>query len=290
MAELLGRKLLAGEEVTRHQGIVVLTWNLFHGRDDPPNPALHTWRSRLFRFTERDATHAQVNRPLLHEFAAALAAIEWDVALLQEVPPPWLQPLATAAVASGASALTSRNALHLARAALAGLNPDLMASAEGGSNQLLVRRPWRMEAVERETLVRRPERRRMLLARLVDDDGRRLVVANLHASTGDEAAGRDVLRGAHAAAAWTGPLPLVFGGDLNLRPHRSPDVFGTLEREYGLSGATAGDAIDHLLARGLATVETPRRLPDEAREVSLGDGWRIRLSDHPCVAGTFRME
>ncbi len=45
-------------------------WNLFHGRDFPPDPALFTWRSRLLRVTERNATHAQVNRDLLDEFAA----------------------------------------------------------------------------------------------------------------------------------------------------------------------------------------------------------------------------
>ena len=71
-----------------------LTWNLFHGRDHPPDPALFTWRSRLLRTTERDATHAQVNRDLLAEFAAVLAAAEWDVALLQECPPRWGAPLA----------------------------------------------------------------------------------------------------------------------------------------------------------------------------------------------------
>ena len=44
-----------------------ITWNVFHGRDDPPDHGLVTWRSRLLRVTERNATHAQVNRPLLHE-------------------------------------------------------------------------------------------------------------------------------------------------------------------------------------------------------------------------------
>ena len=82
--ELLARKLVAGEEVTRHPPIVVrvVTWNLFHGRDDPPDPSLRTWRSRLLRITERSATHEQVNRPLRDEFAARIAAVAWDVGLL----------------------------------------------------------------------------------------------------------------------------------------------------------------------------------------------------------------
>ena len=50
----------------------VLSWNLYHGRDFPPDPALFTWRSRLLKMTERNATHVQVNRPLLGEFASVL--------------------------------------------------------------------------------------------------------------------------------------------------------------------------------------------------------------------------
>ena len=69
--------------------LTAISWNLFHGRDFPPDPALFTWRSRLLRTTERNATHVQVNRDLLPEFSRLLAAAEWDVALLQECPPRW---------------------------------------------------------------------------------------------------------------------------------------------------------------------------------------------------------
>ncbi|MDQ3936343.1 MAG: hypothetical protein M3340_17120, partial [Actinomycetota bacterium] len=151
--------------MTRHRGIVVraLSWNLFHGRDHPPDESLLTWRSRLFGLTERNDTHVQVNRPLRREFAEYLAALDWDVALLQETPPRWLRPLCRAAGASGTSALTSRNSLAFARAALAWLNPDLIASNEGGSNQVLARPPWRIESVRRHVLAqRRPERRTMI--------------------------------------------------------------------------------------------------------------------------------
>src|SRR2546421_75688 len=53
-----------------------LTWNIFHGRDHPPGSELYTLRSRFLKATERDATHAQVNRGLLAEFAQVLAADE----------------------------------------------------------------------------------------------------------------------------------------------------------------------------------------------------------------------
>ena len=83
--------------------IGVITWNLFHGRDFPPDPALYTWRSRLARMSERNATHVQVNRELIREFAQTLCGARWDVALLQECPPRWSAPLAAACGAERAA-------------------------------------------------------------------------------------------------------------------------------------------------------------------------------------------
>ena len=95
----------------------VLSWNLYHGRDFPPDQALFTLRSRLLRVTERNATHVQVNRPLLDEFAGWLAGREWDVALLQEAPPLWFRELGGALAANGVRVLTSRNVVPAAAAA-----------------------------------------------------------------------------------------------------------------------------------------------------------------------------
>jgi endonuclease/exonuclease/phosphatase family metal-dependent hydrolase len=266
-----------------------VSWNLFHGRDFPPDPALRTWRSRLLGLTERGASHAQVNRTLFPELSALLAGWEWDVAFLQEAPPRWFGPLAQRCGASGASALTSRNAGAIARSVAAALNPDLIASGEGGSNQLLVR-GGRILEVERQTIARRPERRRMLLARIELGDGRRLAAANLHAtaSSGDRAAAPEVVRAAELAAGWAGDDPLLFGGDLNLRPERAPGAFAAIAA-LGLSPPTAPDAIDHLMAAGLEVVEPPRRLEAERREVVRRDGRRIRVSDHAPVVATFGM-
>lgn len=211
----------------------------------------------------------------------------WEVALLQEAPPRWLEPLGRAAAASGASALTSRNFGACARAALAGLNPDLMASGEGGSNQILVRDPARIVHVRRLTLTRRPERRRMLFAVVRAPGGQLLAVANLHATAGDrEGAARDVRLAAGRATEWAEGLPLVFGGDLNLRPAKDPDVFAELEHRYGLSAPADRDAIDHLLARGARVVEPAARLPDAVREAADPAG-RVLLSDHSPVAAAF---
>ena len=259
--------------------IRALSWNLFHGRDFPPDPALRTWRSRLLRISERNATHLQVNRNLLREFAATLAAPEWDLALLQECRPRWADDLAAACRAQAHVSLTSRNSLAPLRALAAWINPDLTASAEGGSNVTLVRGDAIAERREL-VLATSPERRTMAFTRV----GSGLAVANLHASTHGRAA-PEVLRAARVAIEWSAGAPLVFGGDLNLRPARAPEVFDEL-RELGFSEPTAPDAIDHLLARGLEPVEPGVALPPERREV-IEDGLAIRLSDHAPVEAAF---
>jgi endonuclease/exonuclease/phosphatase family metal-dependent hydrolase len=275
--------------VAPHSGIVIraLSWNLFHGRDAPPDTALFTLRARLLGVTERNTTHVQVNRRLLHEFAGALSGWDWDLALLQEAPPTWFRPLAQAAGASGASVLTSRNRGHLARTLIARLNPDLIASGEGGSNQILARPPWRLAEVRRHTLTKMPERRRMIWVRLEHPEQQQLAVANLHATAHDpQAAERDVREAALTALDWSGKLPLIFGGDMNLRP-RDTSLFDWLQQEHGFSGPTEPGAIDHMLARGLAVAEPPHRLGAEARELPQAGGRALRLSDHAPVAASF---
>jgi endonuclease/exonuclease/phosphatase family metal-dependent hydrolase len=269
------------------QPLRLLSWNLFHGRDHPPEPDLFTWRSRLFRVTERGEKYAQVNRPLQREFTEVLDRVEWDVALLQEAPPRWSWQLDAQVV----RVLTSRNWLGPLRALAARLNPDLIASNEGGSNQLLVRPPWRAGDVETHVLATRPERRTMLMTKVDAPGGGRVAVANVHASLPKvPGAGEQVLAAAARAVEFAGDLPLVFGGDLNARVTRQPHVFEQLEERFGLAPPTARDAIDHLLVRGLEIVEPPRRLPPEAREVTTGDGLLLQLSDHACVVAVAGMK
>ena len=80
------------EAVASRAAMLVLSWNLFHGRAVPA-----------------------AGRPLLAEFARALAGWSWDVALLQEVPPWWPPRLGAASRASARMALTSRNVPMLPR-------------------------------------------------------------------------------------------------------------------------------------------------------------------------------
>jgi endonuclease/exonuclease/phosphatase family metal-dependent hydrolase len=245
--------------VTRHPRIVVraLTWNLFHGRASPPRP----------------------ERSLLPEFVNALGSVDWDVALLQEAPPRWRHALARELGAQSAITLTSRNFGAPLRSWIADRRPNLIKSNEGGSNQLLVRTPWRIEETREYTLTRRPERRRMLWARVAGPDGALLAMANLHGSVDTvSGAGEQVLHAAELAVEWAGDLPLLFGGDLNLRPSRQPEVFAELAQRFGLAQPTGDDAIDHLLARGLDVVQAPRRLAPP-----------LQLSDHDYVTAVVGM-
>lgn len=264
-----------------------VSWNLFHGRDFPPDPALFTWRSRLLGIAERNETHAQVNRELVGEFAELLAGAEWDVALLQECPPRFAQPLAEACGAEAHRVLTSRNSLAALRTFIARRNPDLIASGEGGSNLTLMRSP----IVERRELAihtGRPERRAMAFTRIAVGDGAQLCVANLHATNDrPDLATADVLLAAEAAVGWAGDSPLLFGGDLNLRPAEDPAAFDALSERFGLSGPTHPKAIDHLLARGLDIVEATSPWPAEQRELPDRD-LRLRLSDHAPVQARFK--
>ena len=201
-------------------------------------------------------------RPLLVEFCRTLAGWEWDVALLQEVPPWWPELLAAACGASARSALTSRTSLLRARRAIAVRNPDLIAANGGGSNAILVRRAGIADHRVRE-LTRRPERRIVHGVRLAGGAG---WVVNAHASLEPpERRKADLALADATAREWAGEEPLVFGGDLNAtRP-----AFAGLRH-------VARHHVDHLFVTGRTAVGAGELL--DAGE----------LSDHPPLAVTLR--
>src|SRR6201990_1004920 len=149
--------------------LTVLCWTLFHGRDFPPDPELRSWRSRLLRLDESNATHVQVNRGPPPEVATLLASAARDGAMRQGCPPRFAGPLARASGAEYHRVFTSRNELGFWRAMLAKQNPDLMASGEGGSNTTLVRVPGKLGGIaerrELEIHEGQPERRSMAFTR-----------------------------------------------------------------------------------------------------------------------------
>jgi endonuclease/exonuclease/phosphatase family metal-dependent hydrolase len=183
----------------------------------------------------------------LNEFAAALSGWEWDIALLQEVPPWWPPLLARAAGASERHVLTSRNFGLPIRKAIASRNPGLLKASGGGANAILVRGA---EIAEHRTqrLTWWPERRWAHAVKLKDG-----WVVNLHASTHREKwARRDTLR---ALAAF--PAPFLFGGDINLRG--KPELPGLIR--------LGGNHVDHLYSA-----------EKSARDVEVLQGGH--LSDH----------
>jgi endonuclease/exonuclease/phosphatase (EEP) superfamily protein YafD len=230
---------LSGEEPARAEpgALRVLTWNLFHGRAVPP-----------------------AGRSLFDEFARQLADWSWDVALLQEVPPWWPQPLGRAAGAQAWSALTARNFALPLRRLLATRWPDLMKSGGGGCNAILVRAPHVVTA-HRSAVVRRlPERRVVHAVRL----GSGTWCANLHASKQETGhTGQDIERAAQQLARWAGHSVRVFGGDLNTRRIQVPGY-----------GHAAASRVDHVFTRGLVPA-------GEAEVLEHG-----ALSDHAPVAVT----
>ena len=291
------RTAAVGVPIIASVEIRALSWNLFHGRDAPPEPELQTLRSRLLRSTERGSSHAQVNRDLRASFGKLLCGADWDIALLQECPPRWAERLAIQCQAEPHLVLTSRNVPYLAplQDVVADFNPDLIASWEGGSNLTLVRshRLNRPAIADRHmhVLTRRPERRVMALSRLQAG----FCVANLHASAPHELAEHEVIEAARMAVAWSAGLPLIFGGDLNIRPARSRFVFEALERDHGLRAPTGETAIDHLLVRSLEVAAPPRQWPPQDREVpdptasGAPAALPVRLSDHAPVEARFSL-
>jgi len=229
--------------------VAVLTWNLYHGRAIPP-----------------------AGRGLLPDFAAALGGWEWDVALLQEVPPWWPPVLARAAGADQRLVMTSRNQLLPLRRALATRWPDPMRSGGGGANAILVRGATIAEH-RGLPLCRLPERRWLHAVRLSSG----IWAANLHATAHHPArAAREAARAAATTLAWAGEAngaatdvdafdhipggqkrPALLGGDFNLR---------RLELD-GLRHA-GGHDVDHVFATGLTPV-------GDAQTLDSG-----RLSDH----------
>lgn len=163
-----------------------MSWNLMHGRSVPGS-----------------------GRDLFDRFATLIAGWDWEVALLQEVPPWWGGPLGVSAGADHRTVLTSRNSLLALRRAVAVRWPDAIKSNGGGANAILVRGDSVLEHRLRR-LSWWPERRWAHAVRL----GKGVWVGNLHTGS-DAAQGR---RAAGALREWAGGAPVVLGGDFNVSP------------------------------------------------------------------------
>ena len=245
--QLVARQFGAGEEVARQARedsavMRILTWNLFHGRAVPDRAAPARRRVRRAR----------------------CASWEWDVALLQEVPP-WWPPHARRGV--------RRAGVHGAHLAQPGAAARARArGAPAGHREVLGRRgatrsscaAHGVTAHARLRLRLRPERRVVHAVRR--DDG--LWLANLHASAHDRArgAGRHRRAPPRRCAAGRATSRSIFGGDMNTRAPAGRRA----------SRTRAGTCIDHVFARGLAVAAPVQTLE------------RGGLSDHAPVLATLK--
>jgi endonuclease/exonuclease/phosphatase family metal-dependent hydrolase len=122
------------------------------------------------------------------------------------------------------------------------------------------------------------ERRVCQVVRAAGEEGKTLVVGNLHATTAADKrlADAELLRAATFVDGFAAPAePVVLAGDFNLTTAGS-DVLARLSRpEWGLGGA--GQGIDHLLVRG-ARAGVASTWPEERRRIE----GRV-LSDHAPV-------
>ena len=147
-AELEGAELLAGEEVAASSTRILRGVQFTRNHLEPvPRPRLPARPGAASPGARGCCGSPSATRPTSRstatstaEFAAMLAGAEWDVALLQECPPRFAEPLAARLRRRGApgadlAQLARRRCARLAAA----LNPDLIASGEGGSNLTLVR-------------------------------------------------------------------------------------------------------------------------------------------------------
>ena len=263
-----------------------MTWNVFHGRDWPPEPRLQVraHKGNFRRGPRLGERYQQTNWDLFEQFATLIAGIDWDVALFQEFPPSWKSRMARACGADAHRAFSGRNWLQPLTSLIGRWRPDLLGAWEGGSNTTLVRHSaGPVTDRVRVVLTRKPETRVMALTRM--ESG--LCVANLHVSTRPPSAEHELLDAAQRAIDFAGSGPLIFGGDFNVRP-RASGVFDQLEERYGLAPRTAPDRLSHLLVRGLEVIEHPAALPPEARDVAdPATGKLIRLADHNPVIGKF---
>lgn len=196
-------------------------------------------------------------RELLREFTATLGSWDWNAALLQEVPPWWPAELASALDAECRMVLTSRNAVLPVRRAIAVRWPDLIKSNGGGCDAILVRRSagWIAEHRARRLGVW-PERRWVHGVRVGG-----LWICNLHT----QADPRQCELAASTVASWTSSLPIVLGGDFNVR-------------SLALDGFAyaGGRGVDHFFVRGLEVLREGEPLEHDG------------LSDHAPLIATVR--
>jgi endonuclease/exonuclease/phosphatase family metal-dependent hydrolase len=265
-------------------GLLVRSWNVFHGNTVPPTREQH-----------------------LEEMIRRATADEPDVLCLQELPAWSVGRLAEWSAMTVDAELTERPRIgplpvttEIGRR-LTSINHGLLRSAFAGqANAILVAPALRV--LERHAIVLNASRFRSAQARWLRlppiarlawaserrichavslrlPDGTRALVANLHATNyrpDERLADAELLRAAVFADAVAEPGDVcILAGDFNVRTNRSWTLRELTGPEWQFTGG--GPWVDHVYARG-AAIAPVTRWPDERRHV---DG-RL-LSDHAAV-------
>ena len=269
-----------------------LTWNLFHGRDYPPDPALHTL-ALAPAAGHRAQRHPRPGqpRPASPSSPGCSSPRDWDVALLQECPPRWAAPLAAAPAPTPTASLTSRNSLGAAARAARPPQPrpDRLQRGrlEPDPGPGRDRRPTRARAQLR---ARRPERRTMAFTRpgrSVSGRGLRREPAREHRPG---PARRRRARGPRRRAARL-RLGRRHPAGLRRRPQPAPARDRRLRRAARAlrpRRRPAPDSIDHLLVAGLEIAVAARRLATRAPGGPPAAGLAIRALGPRPGAGNLR--
>jgi endonuclease/exonuclease/phosphatase family metal-dependent hydrolase len=231
-------------------GLVIRTWNLYHGRTYPKTG--HTYLERMVRLASLDAPDvvALQEVPLW-----ALGRLErWSgmQAIWSVTVPGFLGPIARW--------VTDIDPVRVRFTAAGQANAILLSPRfDVGDDRTLVLNP----DVKRLEWIRGGRQRRVCQAVDVELEGRPLTVANLHATNNSEIAR---VEAGLAAAFVQDAQTCILCGDFNVPAFAIPDF----------SPPIAG--IDQILVRGLDFEAPSRAWPPERRRI--GDGL---LSDHAPV-------
>jgi endonuclease/exonuclease/phosphatase family metal-dependent hydrolase len=264
--------------------VLIRTWNLFHGN------------------TKRPQRHA-----FLKEMVGLAVADDPDVVALQELPAWALTRVGEWSGYTAVPALAERPTLgplpstaELGRV-LTSLNNGVLRSAFSGQGNALLVRPG-LPVVEEHVLVLNPRRFRRAQAEWLDlglparlgwakerrvcqvvrlrDDGRTMVVANLHATSfppDERLADAELLRAFTYVDGIARPgEPVAVAGDFNVTYARSRTLHDVAGPEWGFS--KSGPGIDQVLVRNFELESGPTRWPNERRA-----GHGALLSDHAPV-------
>jgi endonuclease/exonuclease/phosphatase family metal-dependent hydrolase len=231
-------------------GLVIRTWNLYHGRTYPKTG--RTYLERMVRLVSLDAPDvvALQEVPLWAlgrlERWSGMRAI-WSVAV-----PGFLGPIARF--------ITDLDPVRVRFTAAGQANAMLLSHRfEVGDDRTLVLNP----EVKRLEWIRGGRQRRVCQAVDLEIDGRKLTLANLHATNNSDLArlevglAADFVRSAEAC---------ILCGDFNVPAFAVPEFSPPIE------------GIDQILVRGVALERTPSTWPPKRRRVN-----GALLSDHAPV-------